>query len=334
MVSILIPACNAEPFIAATIRSALAQTWPRKEIIIVDDGSRDRTAEIARQFASAELKVVSQPNAGASAARNHAYSLCQGDYIQWFDADDLLGPDKILRQMEAAERLADPRKLISGAMGCFYWRPQKAQFLPCSLWADLTPREWLRRKMVAFEHMQTGTWLVSRELAAAAGPWNTDLTFDDDGEYFCRVLLASNGTHFVPESKVYYRLSGAAQLSRLGRSAKKLESLWTSMQLHVRYARSLDGGDTMREACVAYLNNWSVYFYQGRPDLLEGVAQLVRDLGGRLAPPVFSWKYAWIGKLAGPGAATRVQAEYNFAKTRVRSTLDRLLAGGTEGKLA
>ena len=62
LVSILIPAYNAERWIADTIRSALAQTWPRKEIIVIDDGSRDRTLEIARQFASREVRVITQQN--------------------------------------------------------------------------------------------------------------------------------------------------------------------------------------------------------------------------------------------------------------------------------
>ena len=59
LVSILIPAYNAEEWIADTVQSAIAQTWPRKEIIVVDDGSRDRTAEVARRFASKEVTVVS-----------------------------------------------------------------------------------------------------------------------------------------------------------------------------------------------------------------------------------------------------------------------------------
>ena len=57
LVSILIPAYNAERWIGETIRSALAQTWPRKELIIVNDGSRDRTLEVARQFASGNVLV-------------------------------------------------------------------------------------------------------------------------------------------------------------------------------------------------------------------------------------------------------------------------------------
>ena len=102
LVSILIPAYNAERFLAETIRSALHQSWPHKEIIVVDDGSKDNTLALAQSFASTGVKVVAQPNQGAAAARNHLASLAQGDYLQWLDADDLLSADKIARQVAAA----------------------------------------------------------------------------------------------------------------------------------------------------------------------------------------------------------------------------------------
>ena len=89
LVSILVPAYNSQEWLADTLRSAIAQTWPRKEIIVVDDGSKDQTTEVARRFASKEVAVVTTENQGAAAARNHAMSLSQGDYIQWLDADDL-----------------------------------------------------------------------------------------------------------------------------------------------------------------------------------------------------------------------------------------------------
>ena len=95
LVSILIPAYNAERWIAETIQSALDQTSARKEIIVVDDGSSDQTLKIARRFACKTVSVVSQQNRGASATRNHALALSKGEYIQWLDADDLLGPTKI-----------------------------------------------------------------------------------------------------------------------------------------------------------------------------------------------------------------------------------------------
>src|SRR6266436_3094234 len=143
LVSILIPAYNAEPWLAETIGSALGQTWPNKEIVVVDDGSRDRTLSIARQFASKCVSVVTQENQGASAARNRAFELCQGDYIQWLDADDLLWADKIAKQMAAAQECQDKRRLLSSSWGYFMYRPSRARFLPTPLWCDLSPIEWL-----------------------------------------------------------------------------------------------------------------------------------------------------------------------------------------------
>ena len=207
LVSILIPAYNAEEFIADAIRSAIGQTWQRKEIIVVDDGSRDRTAEMARRFASKEVVFISKENQGAAATRNHAFQLSQGEYIQWLDADDLLAPDKIERQLAALREGDGKRILLSSSWGHFRYQTKRARFVPTSLWQDLTPVEWLVRKMGENQHMQTATWLTSRELAEAAGSWDTRLLFDDDGEYFCRVLLASEGTRFVPAARVYYRIT-------------------------------------------------------------------------------------------------------------------------------
>src|SRR4051812_30498858 len=104
LVSILIPAYNCEGFLAETLRSALSQAWPRKEIIVVDDGSTDGTTTVARQFSGAGVRLVQQANQGAAAARNKAFSVCQGDYIQWLDGDDILSPDKLLQQMKVVEQ--------------------------------------------------------------------------------------------------------------------------------------------------------------------------------------------------------------------------------------
>jgi glycosyltransferase involved in cell wall biosynthesis len=173
LVSILIPAYNAEEWIGETLRSAIAQTWERTEIIVVDDGSKDRTLEIARQFQSQRVQVITQDNRGAAAARNIAFGLSQGDFIQWLDADDLLSPDKISLQMAAAEQLGNKRMLISCGWGRFLYRYYRAEFIPTPLWSDLSPKEWLLRKMGQNLYMQTATWLVSRELTIAAAPWET-----------------------------------------------------------------------------------------------------------------------------------------------------------------
>src|ERR1700722_17681797 len=128
LVSILIPAYNAEEFVAAAIRSAIDQTWQRKEIIVVDDGSTDGTAEVARKFASKDVAFVSKQNEGAAATRNHAFELSQGDYIQWLDADDLLAPDKIDRQLTALRGGDTKWTLLSSSWGHFRYRTEGARF--------------------------------------------------------------------------------------------------------------------------------------------------------------------------------------------------------------
>ena len=308
LVSILIPAYNAEEWIAETVQSAIGQTWLRKEIIVVDDGSRDRTAEVARRFASKEVVVVSTQNQGAAAARNHALRLCQGDYIQWLDADDLLGPDKVERQLAALREVESRRILLSSSWGFFNYRVNRARFVPTSLWQDLSPVEWLLRKMGENLHMQTATWLTSRELAEAAGPWDTRLWVDDDGEYFCRVLLASEGTHFVPEARVFYRITQSSRLSHIGASDRKKDAMMISMKLHVQYLRSLEESERVRKACLAYLQNWYDHFYPERLDIVAKLQSLAAQLEGHLEEPRLRWKYAWMKPVFGWKAAKWAQS--------------------------
>jgi glycosyltransferase involved in cell wall biosynthesis len=306
-VSILVPAYDAEKWIADALRSAIGQTWDRKEIIVVDDGSKDRTLSVARSFESDIVKVFTQPNQGAAAARNNAFARSRGDYIQWLDADDILGRDKIARQIEALGDSFNPRTLLSGEWGKFFYRPNHAKFVPTGLWCDLPRTEWLMRKMEQNAFMQTATWLVSRELSEAAGPWDTRLFVDDDGEYFCRVLMASEGVRFVAGSRVYYRQPRSGNVSYIGTSNRKLDSLWISMNLHIGYLRSMDDSQRARAACVKYLQNWLSSFYRERPDIVTWAQELADGLGGRLEMPSFSWKYAWIYKLFGWRVARQME---------------------------
>jgi PST family polysaccharide transporter len=316
LVSILIPAYNTEAWIGDTIRSALAQSWPRTEIIVVDDGSTDQTLAVARQFEAQGVHVVGQKNQGASAARNKAFSLCHGDYIQWLDADDLLASDKISRQMEVVRRGVGKRTLLSSPWGRFMYRPRRAQFLPSPLWCDLTPVEWLLRKMEQNVFMQTSTWLVSRELTEAAGPWDTRLLGDDDGEYFCRVLLASNGVRFVPSARVYYRAFRFNSLSYVGRFPDKIEAHWLSMQLHIKYLRSLEDSERVHRACLAFIRDSMIYFYPESTHIIDQAQKIAAEFGCELRAPELPWKYSWIAALLG----------WHMAKP-VRHTLQKLRWG-------
>lgn len=99
LVSILIPCFNAENWIAQAIESALAQTWPDKEVIVVDDGSTDHSLDIIRRF-EGRIHWETGPNRGGNAARNRLLELANGEWLQYLDADDYLLPEKIRRQAE------------------------------------------------------------------------------------------------------------------------------------------------------------------------------------------------------------------------------------------
>ena len=325
LVSILIPAYNAQRWIADTLCSAIAQTWEPKEIIVVDDGSTDKTLAIAKKFESGNLRVVTQANRGAAAARNTAFSLCQGDFIQWLDADDLLAPDKISRQIDELDQLPTRRTLLLSAWARFMSRDYRARFIPNSLWRDLSPYEFLLHKMMDNAFMQTATWLVSREVTEATGPWDTRLLGDDDGEYFCRILLASDGTRFVPDARVYYRGPLAASLSVIGQSPRKVEAHWLSMELHIKYLRSLEDSERTRIACLKYLQRGVIHFYPERPDIFRQMETLANDLGGELQLPLLRWKYAWIKTLFGWRLALRVQDRSRKTRWSVQRFFDRVL---------
>jgi len=326
LVSILIPAFNAQEWIADTLRSAIAQTWSPKEIIIVDDGSTDRTLAIARQFESAGVHVITQENQGAAAARNTAFAHSHGEYIQWLDADDLLAPDKIEQQLKLLKNEPSDCILLSGAYGRFQYRHYRAEFVPTELWRDLSPIDWLIYKLSCNVFMQTATWLVSRKLTEAAGPWNTELLGDDDGEYFCRVIRESQDIRFAPQAKVYYRAPRIGTLSHVGRSRNKLDAHWKSMKLHIFHIRQMEESERVRRACLIYLQSCLLYFYPEQTDILREMEEVASSLGGKLQTPELSWKYSWIRALFGWSLAKRAGSFTPQLKWHVISSWDRLLS--------
>jgi glycosyltransferase involved in cell wall biosynthesis len=102
LVSVIIPAYNAEPFIEETLKSVLAQTYLGIEVLVVDDGSQDRTPEIVEKIAKkdARVQLLKQPNAGVAAARNLGIEKSRGEYIAPIDADDIWYPENIEKQVQ------------------------------------------------------------------------------------------------------------------------------------------------------------------------------------------------------------------------------------------
>ena len=326
MVSILIPAFNAEKWITDAVKSSLDQTWENKEVVIVDDGSSDHTYKIAKRFESRIVKVIRQDNLGASAARNKALSYAQGDYIQWLDADDILAPEKISYQLKNLETILNSKILLSSAWGMFYFRPKKAQFVPNLLWNDMDPVEWIYRKIRDNTWMSIESWLVSRELTILAGPWDERLSRDDDGEYFCRVVSASDSIKFIKEAVSYCRRGNLQSISsNYNKSEKFLNSQFQSICLHIQYLLALEDSERTRLACLNFLQRWLEDFYFNKPEICEKMMNRAIDLGGELQPPSLPWISPIANKLFGWEMAKRVAQVLPAMELLFRKNVDKLL---------
>lgn len=278
LVSILIPCFNAERWVAQTLDSALAQTWADKEIIVVDDGSSDRSLEIANSFGSQGVKVISQRNSGPSAARNRAVSEAQGEFIQFLDADDLIAPDKIQIQMD---RLSgeDPGCVAFGAWGRFYDLPQNTMFLPDPVWADLDPVDWLTTSWSGGGMMASHSWLTPRCVLEKAGRWDETPSPIDDGEFFTRVVLSSCKVLFCPQSRSYYR-SGLAGSWSKRRTHEMLAGTLRSIELSTQHLLGVENNAKTRRACAAHFQQFIYDVYPDMPDLLAKAEEKVASLGG------------------------------------------------------
>ena len=148
------------------------------------------------------------------------------------------------------------------------------------------------------------------------------------------MLLASEGTRFVPGTGVYYRASGGNPVSYIGNSDKKKDSLLLSMKLHIQYLRSVEDSERVRKACLTYIQTWHRNFYPERPDLVEEAQQLAEAVGGRLETPKLPWKYRWIQKLFGFLVAKRASQRWNDYKSSVMRSWDKALFRLEGGNLA
>ncbi|WP_329607065.1 glycosyltransferase family A protein [Planktothrix agardhii] len=102
LISVIIPAYNAEKTIQETIYSVLKQTWQDFELIVINDGSQDATLEVLSSIQDPRLRILSYSNAGLASSRNRGITEATGEYISFMDADDLWTPDKLEAQFQAA----------------------------------------------------------------------------------------------------------------------------------------------------------------------------------------------------------------------------------------
>lgn len=305
-VSIVIPCYNAEPWVGAAIESALGQTWPEIEIIAIDDGSRDASLAQIRRFEGPRVRVLDQENLGASAARNAGVRAASGAFIQFLDADDLLTPDKIARQMDLLNRSGD-RAIATARWGRFEKDPFSAKVSANAMFQNLSPIDFLLLHTSGGLMMHPAAWLIPAELARQAGPWDESLSLNDDGEYFARVVLASRTLVHAPDSLTLYR-SGVPRSLSSRRDPRSLDSLYRSCVLVAAHMKEAEDSPRVRRALADYFMRLAHVVYPEAPGLSRLAEAESRALGGSILEPPLGRKQALLARWVGWRLAKRVAA--------------------------
>lgn len=292
LVSIIIPLYNASPFISKCLESAINQTWPQKEIIVVDDGSTDNSFEIAKTYQSKSVQIHQQQNKGASAARNLGLVHAKGDYIQFLDADDFLSDNKIELQVEVLEK--NPGYLALCETIHFFNFSDILQSNRDKSWYNQTtdqPFDFLL-KLIGGEvigkgyggMIQPNAWLVPSSIINKTGPWNEELSVDDDGEYFCRILLNTKGICFVPQTFNYYRkylVSGANLSLSQQLTYKGYSSMIKAIDLKYEYLQTKVAVDLLNKMFIAPYVRVGIATFPKFNDLSRYAINKAKQLGAK-----------------------------------------------------
>ena len=316
LVSVLIGAYNAAPWLGEAVGSALDQTHPNVEVVVVDDGSTDETLALARSFEGRRVRVVAQENRGACAARNRALAEARGDYLQFLDADDVLHPEKLERQLR---RLAEepvgtvatgPWVRFQGAVA----DADHAQTAPD--WRDYEPAtDWLIQAWEGRGTIPSMVWLTPRAVAEAAGPWDEGLLRNQDGEYFARVVVEAPKIAFCEGAWSYYRSSSPASVSNRKNDAA-LRSLYDAT---AACERTLLGRVDTPEARRACSGLWQLFLftaYPRVPELCRRAEGRVHEMGGFYREASVARPLRLVRDALGWKPALRLQRMYGRVRSR------------------
>ena len=214
LVSVVMPAYNARPFIEEAIRSVLNQDYPNIELVVVDDGSRDGTPEAAEQF-DVRVKVLRQRNAGPAAARNRGIAAAGGDFIAFLDADDVWFPGKVSMQVQYLQGHPDVGVVFGGFLR---WYPQPdGSFLaapaPVNLGSPLklVPGHsgWIYKDILLDSVICIITAMVRRSVIEKVGTFDESLRTGEDYDFWLRVSRQFRAAEF-DRTLAYYRMHAAS----------------------------------------------------------------------------------------------------------------------------
>ena len=207
LVSIIIPAFNAEEYLKEALNSSLSQDYKNTEIIVIDDDSTDKTVETALQFKN--VKLLKQPHRGACAARNMGLIHCKGDLIKFLDSDDILAPSIISKQV-ACYLECDPHTIVYSDIAFFSTSKKNSKLATVEL--SQTTNQSLQ---LLKTNIHTPCSLYPKNALLAVKGF--DPRFLKAQEYYLNLKLSLAGYKFL-------RLPGTAALARIHNSYDRISN--------------------------------------------------------------------------------------------------------------
>lgn len=305
-VSVLMPCYNAEAYVAEAVESVLNQTFTDLELIVVDDGSTDNSLSVLKIFQDPRLQIIEQDNHGQCHAANTAFKASQGQLIKFFDADDILSPEFLEKQVAAI--VHDSSEIAMGEWARFYGDdPSEAVFHNRPMYRDAKPQEWLTQEwMNARPMMQCALWLIPRNILERSGGWDESLSLINDFEFFARVLLCADRIKFTPGARLFYRSGIDGSLSG-HKSRRAVESAFNSLVQGTGHLLAKSDAPDVRRACANVLRDFDYTYYPLHSDLRNLVQARVEQLGGSDLEPDGPPGFHHLRKFTGWRLARRVQ---------------------------
>ena len=216
VVSIIMPVYNVGNYIEECLTSVINQTYPNIELILVNDGTKDNSVEIAQRVLSrwnGHYRIVHQKNSGACAARNNALQLATGKYIMHLDADDKIEIGLIEKQIECLRKhgFDENEVAVCRWIGledhsvCMSEKISHDYEIPSDLLIDMYINH-----VCIYPHC----YMVPRHLVEKAGFWDTSLVQDEDGDFFARIIANAKHITYNSEQVALYRFGNMTSQSK------------------------------------------------------------------------------------------------------------------------
>ncbi len=320
-ISVVMPAYNAGRHLVRTIDSVLAQTFCALEIIVVDDGSTDDTAEVARTYGS-KIRYIAQNNAGASVARNTGIEAAKGEWIAFLDADDEWLPEKLALQTEHLKRNPDLAWTTGNFIRCACSSNRRGPHLdPGRAEMMLEGKEYCEDYFAALPRGLdgwTGMMLIRRDVLFEAGLFRRGQLRGNDYDMWWRIAYRWPKIGYLAEPLAVYHLDVEGSIIRKYKDSDISRDL---IQRHLELARQHGRTDDFRPCAIYLLRRWMramLFEARGRE-----VRAMLSQFGDLLPRPykAFMWAMTAFPKITAAGCRmiSRIVRLLGLRKRLVRS---------------